>query len=81
MVAGSIKHEDRVSARGDLFGYLHQVQVHRLRVGARQDEGGGRAALRADGAEDIGPFITLVARRARTRAAFGPHTGQRALLT
>ena len=80
MVAGAIEHEDGVSVRGDLFGYLRQVQVHRLRVGARQDESGGRAALRADGAEDVGPFITLVARRARTRAAFGPHTGQRALL-
>ena len=81
MVAGAVEQEDRVSACGDLFGYLHQVQIHCLRVGARQDEGGGCAALRADGAEDIGPFITLVARRARTRAAFGPHTGERALLT
>ena len=81
MVAGAIEDEDGVSVRGDLFGYLLQVQVHRLRVRARQDEGGGQAALRADGAEDVGPFITLIARRARTRAAFGPHTGQRALLT
>jgi hypothetical protein len=75
MVAGAVEQEDRVSACGDLFGYLHQVQVHRLRVGARQDEGGGRAALWADGAEDIGPFITLVARRARTLTRVWPTRG------
>jgi hypothetical protein len=56
------------------------MQVHRLSIGAGQDKGGGFAALWADGAEYIGPFIALVAWRARTRSPLGPDAGQRALL-
>jgi len=59
---------------------FRQVQVHRLGVGAGQDEGGGGAAGGADRAKDVGPFVTLIARRARTRSPLGPDAGQRALL-
>ena len=54
------------------------MQVHRLSIGAGQDKGGGFAALWADGADYIGPFIALVARRARTRSPLGPDARQRA---
>src|SRR5450759_2591893 len=36
--------------------------------------------MRTDGAEDVGPFVALVARRARPRSTPSPDAGQRALL-
>lgn len=45
-----------------------------------QDEGGGGGARRADGAEDVGPFVAPVARAAWTGSASGPDSGQRPLL-
>src|ERR1039458_8690184 len=45
-----------------------------------EDQSGRSAALRTDGAEDVGPFVALVARRARPRSTPSPDAGQRALL-
>jgi hypothetical protein len=64
----------------DLSRDLGQVQRQHLGVGARQDEGGGGGAGRADGAEDVGPFVAPVARRAEPGSASRPEAGQRALL-
>jgi len=47
---------------------------HDFGVGDRRDEGCGGAALRANGAKNVGPFVTLIARRTGARAAFGPDT-------
>ncbi len=45
-----------------------------------QHESRANATRRADGAEQVGPGVALVARCARTAAAVGPDVGQAALL-
>jgi hypothetical protein len=72
MPAGLINEQGRVRAGRDVLGDFGQVQVHRLRVAARQDEPGALALFRADRAEDVGRRRALVLRRARPRAALGP---------
>jgi len=69
-----------VRARRDLRGDLGQVQVHRLGVAARHDEGGAFALVRADRAENVGRSGSLVAWRARARSAPGPAAGDLVLL-
>ena len=80
MPAGTVEQQHRVGAGGDGAGDLGEVQVHRLRVGEGQDQGGAGGALGADGAEDVGPFVSGVAHGARPGAAPRPDPGQRALL-
>ena len=64
----------------DLRGDLGQMQVHRLGVAARHDEGGAFALLRTDRAENIGRGGSLVAWRARPRSTLGPTTRDLVLL-
>src|SRR5208337_3074567 len=80
VIAGAVEHERRMRSRRDVAGDLDQVQRHDLGVGGRHDEGGRGAPLRADGAEEIGPLIALVARGSGARSALRPDPGQRALL-
>ena len=70
-----IDEQRRVRARRNVLGDFGQVQVHGLRVAARQDETGALTLSRADRAEDVGRGRALVLRRARSRAALGPTTG------
>jgi hypothetical protein len=58
--------------RRDRFGDLGKMQVHRLAVASRQDQGRALALVRADRAEDVGGSGALVARRAGARATLGP---------
>ena len=58
-----IKEQGGVSAGRDVFGDFRQMQVHRLRVAARQDEAGALALLWADRAEDVGRSRALIFRR------------------
>src|SRR3974390_1490961 len=51
------------------------MQIHRLGVAGRQDQGRTLALLWADGAEDVGGGGALIAGRAWTGAAFGPPAG------
>ena len=69
-----------VSAWRDLRGDLGQVQVHRLGVATRHDEGCALALFRADRAENVSGGGSLVAWGARTRSALGPATGDLVLL-
>ena len=78
--AGTVEHEQRVRAGGDGGGDLGEVQVHRRGVGIGQHQAGGDAALGADRAEEVGPLVSGVPRRARPGAAFRPDPCQRALL-
>lgn len=80
VIARAIEHEGGLAARRDLPADLGQMQRHDLGVGGWDDEGRRGAALRTDGAEDVGPFVALIARRAGPCASFGPDAGQRALL-
>jgi hypothetical protein len=51
------------------------VQVHRLGVAGRQDQGCTLTLFRADGTEDVGGSGTLVAGRTWARAALRPAAG------
>ena len=80
VITCAVEHEGGVGARGNLPADLGQMQRHDLGVGGWDDEGHRGAALWTDGAEDVGPFVALVARRARPRSTPSPDAGQRALL-
>src|SRR5580700_2874889 len=56
------------------------MEGHSFGIGYRQDEGCRSATLRTDGAEDVGPFVALITRGARSCSALGPDAGQGALL-
>ena len=68
-------------SRRDAATDLGKVHGHGFGVGGWQDERRRDAALRADGAKDVGPFVALVARRTRSGSSFGPNASQRPLLT
>ena len=80
MPAGAVEHEHGMSAGRDGAGDLGEVVVHRAGVGEGHDEARGHATLGTDRAEDVGPLVAGVARRARSRAALRPEPGERALL-
>ena len=80
MVSGAIEHERRVSIRSDHAADLGEMHRHNFRIGRVRDDGRRGGASRADAAEDIGPFVSLITRRARARSAFCPDAGQCALL-
>jgi hypothetical protein len=69
-----------VGAGRDGLGDFREVQVHRLGVAGRQDQGRALALLRADGTEDIGGGGALVTGCARAGAALGPAAGDLVLL-
>jgi hypothetical protein len=72
MPSGLIDQKRRMGVWGDLCGDLGQVEVHRLSVASRHDERRALAVFGTDRAEDIGRRGSLVFRRARAGAAFGP---------
>jgi hypothetical protein len=61
--------EDGVGSWCDRLGDLREMQVHRLGVAGRQDQGRTLALLWADRAEDVGGGGALVTGRAGARAA------------
>ena len=65
----------------DGFGNLREVQVHRLGVAGRQDEGRALAMLRADRAEDVGGSGALITGSTGVGAALRPAAGDLVLLT
>jgi len=69
-----------VGSRRDRLGNLRKVQVHRLGVAERQDQGHALALFRTDRAEDIGGGGTLIAGRSWAGAALGPPPGDLVLL-
>lgn len=78
--AGAVENEDGVRSRRDLAADLGQMQGERFGVGPGQDQRRGGGARRADRAEDVSPFVTPVARAARSASTPGPYPGQRSLL-
>src|SRR5262245_61552589 len=68
------------AAGRDGCGDLGEVQVHRLGVAGRHDQGCTLALLRADCTEDVGGSGPLVPRCAWTGAALGPAAGDLVLL-
>jgi hypothetical protein len=57
------------------------VQVHRLGIVGRQDQGRAFALLRTDRAEDVGRGGALIMGRIGTGATLGPAAGDLVLLT
>ena len=80
MIAGAIEDDGGMCTGTDLTTDLGEMQRQPFAVGGRENKGCGGATLRTNGAEDVGPFIALIARSARARSALGPDAGQRALL-
>src|SRR5580698_1329425 len=81
MPAGSIADKKSVSSRGDLGADLHKVLIHGLGGRIGHDHGGADSAIGADGAEEVGGDMTVVADHAGARADRGPDVGVTALLT
>jgi hypothetical protein len=71
---------DGVATGRDGLGYFREVQVHRLGVAGRQDEGCALALVWTDGAKDIGGSGALVAGCAGAGAALRPSAGDLVLL-
>lgn len=80
MIACAIDNERSMRSRRDMAADFGEMHGHGFGVGGRQDERRRGAALRTDGAKDVGPLVALVVRRARPRSAPGPNARQRALL-
>jgi len=78
--SGLIDQEDGVGTGRDHLGDLREMQVHRLGIAGRQDQGCAFALLRADRAEDVGRGSPLVPGRAGTGATLGPAAGDLVLL-
>lgn len=81
VIARAVGDEDGMGVRSDLLANFGKMRGESFGVGLWQDERGGDLALWTGGAEDIGPFVALIARRAGARSALRPNSGQRALLT
>jgi len=78
--ASLIDQEDGMGSGRDRFGDLCKMQVHRLAVAGRQDQGRALALLGADCAEDVGGSGTLIARRTGAGAALRPAASDFVLL-
>jgi hypothetical protein len=74
MISSAVENKGCVRARCDVAADFFEMHGHNFGVGDRRDEGCGGAALRANGPKNVGPFVTLIARRTGARAAFGPDT-------
>ena len=80
MRSSSDDEEDGVGSWCDRQCDLREVQVHRLGVAGRQDQGCTLTLFWADGAEDVGGSGALVAGRTWARAALRPAAGDLVLL-
>ena len=78
--ASLIDQENGVGSGRDDRGDLREVQVHRLGIAGRQDQGRALALLWADGAEDVGGGGALITRSAGAGAPLGPSAGDLVLL-
>ena len=75
-----IHDNDGVRAGRHGLADFGEMQRHSWLVGVGQHERGTKAAGWAHGAEDVGPTVSTVAGRWRTRSLVGPDIGERALL-
>jgi hypothetical protein len=78
--ASLIDQEHGVRAGRDRRGDLRKVEVHRLGIAGRQDQGCALALFRADGSEDVGGSGALVAGCTWASAALRPPAGDLVLL-
>ena len=81
MPAGAVEDKRGVRARGYGFGDFLKMLVHGFGVGIGHDESRAHPAVRADGPEQIGPFIARIANGAGPRSFSRPKPCQRSLLS
>jgi len=81
MPSGLIGEEDGVGAWADLGRDFIQMPLHGLCVAVGQDEGRPDAALRTDGAKDIGRLRALVPGRPGPGSPWRPAPGDLVFLT
>ena len=80
MIAGAVEDESGVATCRHLAADSSEMQRHGLGVRGRHDQARCDATLRTGRAEQVGPVVALVVRRAGPRSTLGPDAGQRALL-
>jgi len=76
---GAVHQQDGLRARGDVTGYLVEMELHRFGVGLWQRERGAYSARWTDGTEQVSIFVALVG--GRPRPAPGPLPHDAILLT
>jgi len=81
VIASAIDNERSMRSWRDAAANFGQMHRHGIGIGRGQDERCRRAALRTDRAKDVGPLVTLVTGRPRSRSSSGPNPGQCTLLT
>lgn len=81
MPACAVADQYGVGARRDLEADFLQMRVHRLCVGVGHDHGRADAALWADGAENVGGDVPVVAHHQGAGADWRPDVGVTAFLT
>src|SRR3954468_19756559 len=78
--ASAVEQQRGMGAPFDGAGDLVEVELHGLRVGEGQHQGGARAAGWADGAEQVRAFVALVGWLPRSRSAPRPLPHEAVLL-
>ena len=78
--AGAVAEQDGMGARRDLGADLFQMLTHCFGVDGRHDDRGADGAVRADGAEQVGGVMAVVAHHQRARADRRPDIGVCSLL-
>ena len=81
MPAGAVADQYGVGAGRDLGADFLQMRIHRLGVGVGHDHGRADASLWADGPENVGGNVPVVAHHQRARADRRPYVGVSAFLT
>lgn len=75
MIVCAIDDERSMRSRCDTAADFGEMHGHCIGIGDGQDERRRCAALRTNGAEDVGPLVALVTRRTRSGSPSGPNPG------
>src|ERR1700749_4473153 len=80
MIAGAIEDESSMATCCYLSADSSEMQRHSFGVGRGHNQACCDATLRTGRAEQVGPIVAPVVRRAGSRSTLGPDAGQRPLL-
>ncbi len=75
-----IENQQHLDGITDLLAEVAQLDIHGVRVGGGHQPAVGRAGCRANGTEQINPFVLRLTDSARMASPVGPNPSQRALL-
>ena len=71
----TVQRQHREGALAHLRADFFQMQVHGVDIGVRQHKPGANASCRAHRAEQIRPFVSLIAWCGRSAATLSPDAG------